>query len=381
LAKLTYGLLDGNLVHIDDVRQGLECRCLCPNCKTKLIAKHGSINEHHFAHESKDCDIITAQETALHIMAKEILSESKFIKLPKVILKDKFAFIGKEEFTRTNPYVVEKCYLNFKLEKYKDNQQIIDNIIVEPYLGNIKPDILLEIGDKKLLVEIAVTHFIDNKKLNKIIELGIPTIEINLSSYKNNIDRINKEELSKFLLKNNDCKKWIYYKNYLQDIEEIADKNRNTIKKLYWMKNYFEKNFSRQYKSCYLRNNYDTEEFLKFWEWYALSKKIGTPPWFINMPIDGDILFIGDRRMWQTAVFYDAYRYKNIDFNRVVDKLGKLHLTRENYPCNLWIEQERDPNSPLTEYKMGKSTALTNKTILDTIRDYYKFLKEQNIIA
>lgn len=53
MSELVYGSRDGQLIHISNVPQGLECNCVCPNCKENLIAKKGKINEYHFAHESK----------------------------------------------------------------------------------------------------------------------------------------------------------------------------------------------------------------------------------------------------------------------------------------------------------------------------------------
>ncbi len=77
-AYLTYAVSEnGHLVHVDDVPNGGACGCTCPKCGSKLIAKNkGQHNQHHFAHVMEN-DCIKPEESALHLMAKEILSEYK----------------------------------------------------------------------------------------------------------------------------------------------------------------------------------------------------------------------------------------------------------------------------------------------------------------
>jgi len=73
---------NGRVVSVDQVENGLACGCRCPDCDGILIAKNrGEIKVHHFAHESGQiCE--TSQETALHLLAKEVLIEQKAILLP-----------------------------------------------------------------------------------------------------------------------------------------------------------------------------------------------------------------------------------------------------------------------------------------------------------
>lgn len=75
MIKLEYAIREHQLVHISKVKSGLKCRCFCPACNDKLIAKTGKLKRHHFCHSSSDCS--HGVESALHIMAKEILEEEK----------------------------------------------------------------------------------------------------------------------------------------------------------------------------------------------------------------------------------------------------------------------------------------------------------------
>ncbi|PSW28708.1 hypothetical protein C9J21_20385 [Photobacterium phosphoreum] len=41
-------------VDVDEVESGVLCQCICPSCRSKLIAKHGTKKVHHFAHLKSD---------------------------------------------------------------------------------------------------------------------------------------------------------------------------------------------------------------------------------------------------------------------------------------------------------------------------------------
>ena len=46
--------VNGKMVHVDNVPNGSKCKCVCPHCKENLIARHGNIREHGFAHHSEN---------------------------------------------------------------------------------------------------------------------------------------------------------------------------------------------------------------------------------------------------------------------------------------------------------------------------------------
>ncbi|HET7896257.1 MAG TPA: competence protein CoiA family protein, partial [Flavisolibacter sp.] len=79
--KLPYGLKDEFLVTIDQVESGLACRCVCPCCGERLLAKKGKTILHHFAHyHSPECR--GGLETPLHRLCKEIIQQQKVFTLP-----------------------------------------------------------------------------------------------------------------------------------------------------------------------------------------------------------------------------------------------------------------------------------------------------------
>lgn len=165
---LTYGLKRGTkseLLHIDSVPNGLGCNCVCPHCKHELLAKNGgSKNTHHFAHASGAEECGKARMTALHILAQQILAKDM-----KVMLPD---YIGKYyPPVRTGLMVFDEVLV-------EKNSNVGDSQIRPDCIG-IKYD---EFGlTHKLLIEIRVTHKVDEHKLQHIRSAESACIEIDLS--------------------------------------------------------------------------------------------------------------------------------------------------------------------------------------------------------
>ena len=40
----------GRMRGIDEVEQGLACKCECPECGSPLVVRKGAVRVHHFAH-------------------------------------------------------------------------------------------------------------------------------------------------------------------------------------------------------------------------------------------------------------------------------------------------------------------------------------------
>lgn len=184
--KLPFGLLNGQLVDITEVESGLACNCVCPACGLQLVAKKGEIKEHHFAHhDSEECS--GAVETALHIYAKNILEKNKRIVLPPVYLDNSDKLI------------------------YPATEIFFDSVTLEKRIGNIIPDIVVLVKDKPLLIEIAVTHFVDRFKAYKIFELGYSAIEVNADGLFNSTynKSFGHDDFEKRLVEDTTFKRWI----------------------------------------------------------------------------------------------------------------------------------------------------------------------------
>ena len=96
--KLQYGLRNGKIISIWDLNEedrGLKCNCICPNCGMELQAKLGSgKKQRHFSHNNANCNVAIAQQTALHMLAKEIIEEEKVESSSNSLNGKSFCFTG-----------------------------------------------------------------------------------------------------------------------------------------------------------------------------------------------------------------------------------------------------------------------------------------------
>jgi len=162
---------NGQIVHISEVRNGLSCECVRPHCKARLVARKGPQKQHHFGHyASTECR--HAYESAIHKLAKEILCKEKKIKIPEV----KAEYMDMKEIIQRE--------IIFELDEAR---------LEEPISGII-PDVVALKRDRKLLIEIAVTHFCDSMKITKIRENNLSTIEVDLSQLSRDATALEIEE-------------------------------------------------------------------------------------------------------------------------------------------------------------------------------------------
>ena len=150
------------LIHINEVRNGLEYNSTCPGCKEPLIAKNiGKIREHHFTHKS-NIDCVTGYQTMIHLLAKAIIVQKKIL--------SGFGLNGKLIIASQIGSEVRLNDLNI----IPDVFAMAPVSINYSYTGSI-------IRNIPFIIEIFVTHKVDETKAKIIKGAGIPSIEINLS--------------------------------------------------------------------------------------------------------------------------------------------------------------------------------------------------------
>lgn len=175
--KNPYGLRDCELVHAGDVVRGLACNCTCPACGDRLQAHKGRIRQPYFSHRSgADCG--AGYQTALHILAKEILAEYRKVVVPPLTVYTAPALIHR--FVRrqfSEDLVKSGTLMTFKTAE------------LEKRVGEIIPDVVLAAQGWKLLVEIRVSHAVDDAKAAKTRQLDISAIEFDLSKTNRSVSR------------------------------------------------------------------------------------------------------------------------------------------------------------------------------------------------
>lgn len=200
---LIYGLdkLTNHCKYIRDVTTGLSCGCVCPICRTPLVAQQGHIRDWHFRHYSEQ-ECSRAFETVLHFRAKEILSSACTISLPYLSANEQATIIDGGDFVESSDAVIVDYGQSIALDDVK---------LIEHSLGNFKPDLVVYSQGEPIIIEIAVTHFIDCEKRLKIKEKNISCIEIDMSSFKNLA--LTDEKFLSILIDDVEYKNWIFHKD------------------------------------------------------------------------------------------------------------------------------------------------------------------------
>jgi hypothetical protein len=153
----------------------------------------------------------------LHILAKEVLSEYKQLRLPELVV-DPSEELGQE------------CLRQKVFRQLVPPMKTIiaDRVALEHKIGGIVPDVIFQVGTKLLLVEIWVTHRIDRDKRAIIESLELPTVEFNFSK----TDRtVTKEDLYRALVlgqRSWGCGsgEWIFHPKQRQAQEEVDQEFR-----------------------------------------------------------------------------------------------------------------------------------------------------------
>lgn len=409
--KIPFGLhtLTHTMKSIDEVEKGLACSCICPECKAPLVAKLKDDKQvRHFSHyRGGACG--GGLETSVHLMAKQILEEYKQITTPRI------ARLPRVEL---NPGWLEGDEIIF--DAYELNA---DRVSVEKHEGNIRPDIILHKGGRALRVEVAVTHFVDKEKHEKVKKKNVAMIEINLRSFYED-GLIDKAKFVNSILYSQDNKEWIHhpklesaYKIAFTELEErrdleLLEKEKEARQKKAAarshemdmdkhetkMRELFQANFAAEIK--------ELECFILKDQWIKTEKQLAaqnegllrnikqnlsfsqfTP---FKRPSDNiDMLFNVHPYVWQAETLYQL-----INFRKPHNLYSLAEFIRKNYGMPLWAwklfkenkrykdqGQKRDKKYQFYGmYFMGESFCKQIPSPYITIQRYLKFLQSAGLV-
>ena len=148
------------LLHVDSVKKGLECNCICPDCDDPMIAKKGKVKAHHFAHSSKT-ERESCYMTMLHKVMQQHFARLEFLSLPA----SEFSIFSKIINVPKRKVKVLGAKLEFKIGQY------YADVLLETKLGDIA-------------IEIFVTHKNEEEKINYYKNNNIASLEYDFSKYR-----------------------------------------------------------------------------------------------------------------------------------------------------------------------------------------------------
>lgn len=364
--KLPFGLNENNiLVHIADVKRGKKCYCVCPSCRSPLIAAKGSKKQHHFKH-AFDNECKSGLESAVHLAAKKMIMERKQITFSKCVS------IASGTDSRGIEHKEQKIIV-------EDGMVVrFDSVEEETELHGMKADILAKMRNKLLIIEIFYRHKVEEEKLVKIVKADISAIEINLSDLRPE-DVMDWEAFWLYL---NDPHRvqWLYNAKAQSVNQELKEQVARAIqqKEEGYKEEQIKKQMKAQRERRQLLQALDEVKTLSSKEsieklkqkaemhpvWRCNAKKLPFSwkelPDFVNADIpNGDWIFGCDRRIWQTAIYkvfilWNAkpFSVKNID-NWLQNKVGckvlrsikVMGIYGNRYPQLLPVEINGNPPS------------------------------------
>ncbi|MGJ8637971.1 MAG: hypothetical protein ACSHYA_01140 [Opitutaceae bacterium] len=184
---LTYGWKDNRLAHVSNVENGKKCGCVSPLKRLPLVAKNNPNNRKkpHFSllhHEEAE-----SFETFVHILAKQIIQEEKFLTTPP----SKLFFEGGRELQVGRP--ASLSINNIESEQRIENSGFVADNIIQSKEG-------------LFVVEWQNTHRSTEEKITFLKENRIPAIEIDISEF---CYEMTHDEIVNWLL-NDAPRVWIY---------------------------------------------------------------------------------------------------------------------------------------------------------------------------
>lgn len=210
-------------VYIDDVPSGLACDCVCMACNMPVVARKGEANTHHFAHHAKtssdDIQCPFNSDRALYWMCRNILTESKTIRLPALQWQWREPDTGKYQtfdITTEKDIPIDHVAFPFTLEQGYDADTVI-----------------LTIGSHKLALRLGINKQFTQSRPDlaenpvKIEEVAYAAVGIHVG----NIPQMIKERRKGFrnivrevVLESVENKVWIYHPKERKPRKLIADK-------------------------------------------------------------------------------------------------------------------------------------------------------------
>ncbi len=140
-------------------------------------------------------------ESALHYAIKMILETASEIVTP--------------EYENSEVIQIEEGWRDTQRYRLESMRLALSNVRLENRLGNIVPDILCQARDSRgvrkpcdLLIEVAVTHKVDEVKRRKIVSAGLTCLEIDVGLFRKE-GFVAIDVLREIVIERRDVKRWV----------------------------------------------------------------------------------------------------------------------------------------------------------------------------
>lgn len=315
-----FGLREGRLYAPTDVPSGLACACFCPGCGAALVAKQGKEKRWHFSHlnvrPGESC-----AESAIHAAAKQVLLEHGSLMAPEFAVDIAARTVDGREL--------------YEHEVLSPIRRIrFDRTLPEVTIGDVRPDVVGYRGERRLLVEMFFRHRVDQVKREKLVRLGLPALEIDLSDLDPGSGF---EPLTERVINSVIDKEWLVYPKsdvhlaFLEEklrarIDAANDAHRREI----------ERQKAERAKLAQLekaRQAADIDVDIAFSRWPADEQKA----WLRErLGLDDAIpAFLSRRSYPETVIRVPAFLFQASIFERFIHRSGKGTKLTANmiYPC------------------------------------------------
>jgi len=361
---------DGTVVHITeinaDAERGLACNCTCAECGDALIARLGKVRQRHFAHHTvRNC--VTSDESALHRFAKEVFTRNATFKVPEARIwldAETASLVSKRHAGEHHSleFSIDLVSERIAPEGYVEyGEAVLERAVNE----KVRPDVTLlrSSGEPPLLVEVRVTHAVDEAKEAEVRALGLPCIEVDLSALHVGLDSFDREGIERMLIHGDAEKYWVCVPSEAEHLaafkarvlaeeeqyrleeerEQRKDEERFRVEreKQDWLERTADERRAKQERLLSLEGMKAVQErkgaeLASHPMWLRNARILGVDgeciPYYVNEKVKGEYLFTVPRTVWQSALFIswvfnkqDPTRSRIISVKCAVDNLHQQH--------------------------------------------------------
>jgi len=213
------------LVDVGNVDRGNACGCICPSCKTPLVARHGDKKEWHFAHRSQKVHGKTRKEceysfsVSVRLMIRQLSSDGLKFRTPRLQC--------------SLPAFSEDSYesADFSYQVTKESLLILEKVQVGVHFCGVTVDVLGLVEDVPFVVFVTYKDRSLPSELKNPSLLKCGVIELNVDA----LPRLFKQEengqykgvLRRYIENETDGKRWAYHPRE-QRLKNAAFKKRRS---------------------------------------------------------------------------------------------------------------------------------------------------------